>query len=115
MPYALQKGRLMDERSFEPGFAVQLALKDLDLADESAGLSPLFQVVRIASVAPWRPGTVVTTWQPSTCYEERTRSAAHDDRRFDAVIRDRTWALEPLERAARWDLGAPAETCPTGL
>ena len=46
MPYALQKGRLMDERSFEPGFAVQLALKDLDLADESAGLSPLFQVVR---------------------------------------------------------------------
>jgi 3-hydroxyisobutyrate dehydrogenase len=46
MPYALQKGRLMDERSFEPGFAVQLALKDLDLAGASARLSPLFQVVR---------------------------------------------------------------------
>jgi 3-hydroxyisobutyrate dehydrogenase len=46
MPYALQKLRLMDERSFEPGFAVQLALKDVDLARASAGLSPLLQVVR---------------------------------------------------------------------
>ena len=46
MPYALQKMRLMDERSYEPGFAVQLALKDVNLARESAGLSPLFQVVR---------------------------------------------------------------------
>jgi 3-hydroxyisobutyrate dehydrogenase len=45
MPYALQKMRLMDERSFEPGFAVQLALKDIDLARSSAGLSPLLQVV----------------------------------------------------------------------
>jgi 3-hydroxyisobutyrate dehydrogenase len=46
MPYALQKLQLMDERSFEPGFAVQLALKDVDLARASAGLSPLLQVVR---------------------------------------------------------------------
>jgi 3-hydroxyisobutyrate dehydrogenase len=46
MPYALQKLQLMDERSFEPGFAVQLALKDVDLAAASAGLSPLLQVVR---------------------------------------------------------------------
>jgi 3-hydroxyisobutyrate dehydrogenase len=46
MPYALQKLQLMDERSFEPGFAVQLALKDVDLARSSAGLSPLLQVVR---------------------------------------------------------------------
>jgi 3-hydroxyisobutyrate dehydrogenase len=46
MPYALQKLQLMDERSFEPGFAVQLALKDVDLAQASAGLSPLLQVVR---------------------------------------------------------------------
>jgi 3-hydroxyisobutyrate dehydrogenase len=46
MPYALQKGRLMDARTFEPGFAAQLALKDLDLARTTAGLSPLLQVVR---------------------------------------------------------------------
>jgi len=46
MPYALQKMRLMDDRAFDPGFAVQLALKDVDLAGESATLSPLFQVVR---------------------------------------------------------------------
>jgi len=46
MPYALQKLQLMDQRSFEPGFAVQLALKDIDLARSSAGLSPLLQVVR---------------------------------------------------------------------
>jgi 3-hydroxyisobutyrate dehydrogenase len=46
MPYALQKRQLMDERSFAPGFAVQLALKDVDLAADSAPLSPLLQVVR---------------------------------------------------------------------
>jgi 3-hydroxyisobutyrate dehydrogenase len=45
MPYALQKMQLMDARSFEPGFAVQLALKDVDLARTSAGLTPLLQVV----------------------------------------------------------------------
>jgi 3-hydroxyisobutyrate dehydrogenase len=46
MPYALQKLRLMDEQAFEPGFAVNLALKDVDLAQASAGLSPLLQTVR---------------------------------------------------------------------
>jgi 3-hydroxyisobutyrate dehydrogenase len=46
MPYALQKMQLMDQRSFEPGFAVQLALKDIDLARATAGLSPLLQAVR---------------------------------------------------------------------
>ena len=46
MPYALQKMRLMDEHSFAPGFAVQLALKDVDLAGESAELGPLLGVVR---------------------------------------------------------------------
>jgi 3-hydroxyisobutyrate dehydrogenase len=46
MAYALQKLRLMDERAFEPGFAVNLALKDVDLAQASAGLSPLLQTVR---------------------------------------------------------------------
>jgi 3-hydroxyisobutyrate dehydrogenase len=45
MPYALQKMRLMDERSFEPGFAVQLALKDVDLARTAAGLTQLLRVV----------------------------------------------------------------------
>jgi 3-hydroxyisobutyrate dehydrogenase len=46
MPYALQKMQLMEERSFAPGFAVQLALKDVELARDSAHLSPLLQVVR---------------------------------------------------------------------
>jgi 3-hydroxyisobutyrate dehydrogenase len=46
MPYALQKMRLMDSGEFDPGFAVQLALKDVDLARESAPLGPLLAVVR---------------------------------------------------------------------
>jgi 3-hydroxyisobutyrate dehydrogenase len=45
MPYALQKMQLMDERSFDPGFATELALKDIDLARSSAGLTALLQVV----------------------------------------------------------------------
>jgi 3-hydroxyisobutyrate dehydrogenase len=46
MPYALAKVRMMDAHSFEPGFAVQLALKDVDLSLNSAGVTPLFQAVR---------------------------------------------------------------------
>jgi 3-hydroxyisobutyrate dehydrogenase len=51
MPYALQKMQLMEKRSFAPGFAVQLALKDVDLARDSAQLSPLLQVVRERLIA----------------------------------------------------------------
>jgi len=46
MPYALQKLQLMDDQSYQPGFAVELALKDIDLAGASVGLSPLLQTVR---------------------------------------------------------------------
>jgi 3-hydroxyisobutyrate dehydrogenase len=46
MPYALQKLRLMDDQSYEPGFAVALALKDVDLAGASVALSPLLAAVR---------------------------------------------------------------------
>ena len=46
MPYALLKLQMMDDHSFEPGFAVQLALKDVDLAERAAGLTPLFRTVR---------------------------------------------------------------------
>jgi 3-hydroxyisobutyrate dehydrogenase len=46
MSYALQKLQLMDERSYEPGFTVELALKDIDLARASVALSPLLQAVR---------------------------------------------------------------------
>jgi 3-hydroxyisobutyrate dehydrogenase len=46
MPYALAKLALMEERSFEPGFAVQLALKDVDLAAAVVDLSPLLETVR---------------------------------------------------------------------
>ena len=45
MPYALQKLRLMDDHSYQPGFAVELALKDIDLAGTSVALSPLLQTV----------------------------------------------------------------------
>jgi erythromycin esterase-like protein len=35
---------------------------------------------------------------------------------FDAVVHlDRTSAVEPLERSARWDAGEPPETYPSGL
>jgi len=45
MPYVLQKLHSMDAGTYTPGFAVQLALKDIDLAAEVAAPSPLFQVV----------------------------------------------------------------------
>ncbi|MEU2718107.1 NAD(P)-dependent oxidoreductase [Streptomyces sp. NPDC007205] len=46
MPYELQKVGLMDDASYAPGFAVQLALKDIDLAAAAAAPSPLLRVVR---------------------------------------------------------------------
>ncbi|PWI05743.1 3-hydroxyisobutyrate dehydrogenase [Streptomyces sp. NWU339] len=46
MPYELQKVGAMEETSYAPGFAVRLALKDVDLAAEAATPSPLFQAVR---------------------------------------------------------------------
>lgn len=44
MPYELQKVSVMDDAS--PGFAVQLALKDIELAAAAATPTPLLQVVR---------------------------------------------------------------------
>ncbi|MER5916345.1 NAD(P)-dependent oxidoreductase [Streptomyces sp. NPDC001982] len=46
MPYELQKVGAMDDASYAPGFAVQLALKDIELAAAAATPSPLLQVVR---------------------------------------------------------------------
>ncbi|WP_351237290.1 NAD(P)-dependent oxidoreductase [Streptomyces sp. NPDC002133] len=46
MPYELQKVGVMDDASYAPGFAVQLALKDIDLAAAAAAPSPLLQAVR---------------------------------------------------------------------
>jgi 3-hydroxyisobutyrate dehydrogenase len=46
MPYALQKADAMDDVFYAPGFAVQLALKDLDLASAAAAPTPLLQAVR---------------------------------------------------------------------
>jgi 3-hydroxyisobutyrate dehydrogenase len=45
MPYALQKAAAMDNRFYQPGFAVQLALKDLTLATEVSTPTPLLNVV----------------------------------------------------------------------
>jgi 3-hydroxyisobutyrate dehydrogenase len=45
MPYELQKVQLMDSGAYTAGFAVQLALKDIDLAAELAAPTPLLQVV----------------------------------------------------------------------
>jgi 3-hydroxyisobutyrate dehydrogenase len=46
MPYELQKVGAMDEGSYAPGFAVRLALKDIDLAAAVAAPSPLLRSVR---------------------------------------------------------------------
>ncbi|MGW3704919.1 NAD(P)-dependent oxidoreductase [Streptomyces sp. NPDC005134] len=46
MPYELQKVSVMDDASYAPGFAVQLALKDIELAAAAATPSPLLQAVR---------------------------------------------------------------------
>lgn len=46
MPYELQKVSSMDARAYTAGFAVQLALKDIDLAADAAAPSPLLRVVR---------------------------------------------------------------------
>ena len=40
MPYALQKAQLMTSRDFTPGFPVELALKDIRLAEEAEGQQP---------------------------------------------------------------------------
>jgi 3-hydroxyisobutyrate dehydrogenase len=45
MPYELQKVRSMDAGAYTAGFAVQLALKDINLAAELTAPSPLLQVV----------------------------------------------------------------------
>ena len=45
MPYELQKVSSMDAGTYTAGFAVQLALKDINLAAELAAPSPLLQVV----------------------------------------------------------------------
>jgi 3-hydroxyisobutyrate dehydrogenase len=46
MPYELQKVRSMDAGAYTAGFAVALALKDIDLAAGLAAPSPLLGVVR---------------------------------------------------------------------
>ena len=40
MPYALQKADLMIEGNYPPGSPVELALKDLRLAEEAQGIHP---------------------------------------------------------------------------
>jgi 3-hydroxyisobutyrate dehydrogenase len=40
MPYALQKAQLMTEGEFTAGFPVELALKDIRLAEQAEGLQP---------------------------------------------------------------------------
>jgi 3-hydroxyisobutyrate dehydrogenase-like beta-hydroxyacid dehydrogenase len=66
MPYELQKVAAMDAASYAPGFAVQLALKDIDLAAAAAAPSPLLRPSAIAWRRPWQLGTTMTTWPPST-------------------------------------------------
>jgi 3-hydroxyisobutyrate dehydrogenase len=45
MPYALQKAAAMDQRAYAPGFAVELARKDLALAGVALPPSPLLRAV----------------------------------------------------------------------
>jgi 3-hydroxyisobutyrate dehydrogenase-like beta-hydroxyacid dehydrogenase len=46
MPYAQQKAIAMDGHAYTAGFAVELARKDLALAEESLPPSPLLLAVR---------------------------------------------------------------------
>ncbi|MFE4336072.1 NAD(P)-dependent oxidoreductase [Streptomyces sp. NPDC056831] len=46
MPYELQRVGVMDDASYAPGFAVRLALKDIEPASAAAAASPLLQAVR---------------------------------------------------------------------
>jgi 3-hydroxyisobutyrate dehydrogenase len=46
MPYALQKAVAMDERAYAAGFAVELARKDLALADHALPPTPLLRAVQ---------------------------------------------------------------------
>ncbi|MCW2542283.1 MAG: putative dehydrogenase [Frankiales bacterium] len=46
MPYALQKAVAMDEHAYAAGFAVELARKDLALADQALPPTPLLRAVQ---------------------------------------------------------------------
>jgi 3-hydroxyisobutyrate dehydrogenase len=46
MPYAQQKATAMDEQAYNPGFAIELARKDLSLAAHAASPSPLLHAVQ---------------------------------------------------------------------
>jgi 3-hydroxyisobutyrate dehydrogenase len=69
MPYALQKAVAMDERAYAAGFAVELARKDLALADQA--LPPTRCCAPCSSdwtrLSPL--GTATMTWRPSTTTE----------------------------------------------
>jgi 3-hydroxyisobutyrate dehydrogenase len=40
MPYAIQKAQLMNDQNYTPGFPIELALKDIRLAEQAEGLQP---------------------------------------------------------------------------
>jgi 3-hydroxyisobutyrate dehydrogenase len=46
MSYALQKLAAMDEHAYAAGFAIELARKDLALADQALAPSPLLRTVQ---------------------------------------------------------------------
>jgi 3-hydroxyisobutyrate dehydrogenase len=46
MPYALQKATAMDEHAYAAGFAVELARKDLGLAEQALPATPLLSAVQ---------------------------------------------------------------------
>ena len=66
----------MDAGAYTAGFAVQLALKDIDLAAQQARPSPLLQVVRDRlQRAPLTQDTAATTLPRSTSYARATDPA----------------------------------------
>jgi 3-hydroxyisobutyrate dehydrogenase len=40
MPYAIQKAQLMIDQNYTPGFPIELALKDIRLAEQAEVLAP---------------------------------------------------------------------------
>ncbi|WP_329292780.1 hypothetical protein [Streptomyces sp. NBC_01455] len=56
----------MDDASYAPGFAVQLALKDIELAAAPPPPAPCSRPYETVSKRPSQPATTTTTSPPST-------------------------------------------------
>jgi erythromycin esterase-like protein len=86
-----------------------------DVSGPAYWLATAVPSVRAALDTPRLERAIGVIYRPETERQSHYFGANLADQ-FDAVIHlDRTRALEPLERTARWDRGEPPETYPTGM